>query len=217
MWLQDVTKKVGVAKKISSKWKGPYKVVEVLNERNVVIIPDDDMNFGKRKLKKKHILTHVNRLKLCYSRNLKHISKVSELMDTTVVIPSTDSNLKKKSKKRVPNTKTVQQPIVEVGVVDLTVQESNEVSQQLEFDDEEVVVRNEFEEDWFSQQNSESVTQFINEINGLGEEETSNGDDSKHSVFELNNYFKTKLKNSSDDVEPVSSRLRPLKNVNYKL
>jgi len=57
VYLLKQSKKKGVSKKLSHKWKGPYTITEVRGEHNYLIRPDSG---GKKQL------VHANRLKKCF-------------------------------------------------------------------------------------------------------------------------------------------------------
>jgi hypothetical protein len=73
VWLSVEATKVGVAKKLSHRWNGPYKIINILNETNYCIKPTD------RKGRKS--VVHHSRLKRCFMRRAD--LEESESLDTT--------------------------------------------------------------------------------------------------------------------------------------
>jgi hypothetical protein len=60
-WVLDTAKLKGVSKKLSHRWKGPYIIVEVI----------DDANFKVKLVNgKKTITVNKSRLKRCYERKI---------------------------------------------------------------------------------------------------------------------------------------------------
>ena len=58
VWVKDTTTEIGKSKKLSSKWKGPYTILNIINKVNYVLKPD--------KKNGRQVTVHQNRLKKCY-------------------------------------------------------------------------------------------------------------------------------------------------------
>jgi hypothetical protein len=67
VWVLDTTTKVGVSKKLSRKWKGPYRILDKINKVNYRIQP---IQGRGRKL-----IVHQNRLMKCYTRDMEKFNE----------------------------------------------------------------------------------------------------------------------------------------------
>ncbi|CAF0791969.1 unnamed protein product [Brachionus calyciflorus] len=82
VYLLKQSKKKGVSKKLSHKWKGPYTITEVRGENNYLIRPDSG---GKKQL------VHANRLKKCFrpAVNRRYQSNIKD----SEIVPNEKSDI----------------------------------------------------------------------------------------------------------------------------
>ena len=65
VWVEDLTQKKGLSKKLGKKWRDPYTILKRTSEVNYQVRED-----GKRKKS----IFHVNRLKRCFTEEIKESS-----------------------------------------------------------------------------------------------------------------------------------------------
>ena len=92
-WLLDTATLKGVSKKLSQRFKGPYKVVQVI----------DDANYKLKTLTgKKTIIVNKSRLKRCYERKILQEIDNANLLDQDNLL--TDSPIALENTQEPPTT-----------------------------------------------------------------------------------------------------------------
>ncbi len=101
-WILDTAKLKGVSKKLSNRWKGPYRITDVI----------DDANFKVRTINgKKTLVVNKCKLRRCFERKILLDQKqetldesqqgdnTDKLANLTNKLSTFESNTRKKSKK----------------------------------------------------------------------------------------------------------------------
>jgi len=186
VWLLNSVNKVGLSKKLRSRWKGPYVVQTVLNSLNYKIKLDGSRGRSS--------VVHVNRLKQCFSR----------LPELALVNTSTSSDLD--SQNPGQNLDAIGNSLIEPDPdeLELTVSRGEgELNESLEWDNE-----NEDEQQIYG--GSDSAAHNANRVSEISaERHRSDLNESRNGSYFVPNYYYNRLPLPQPSTRPTRNRRQP--------